>query len=257
MAPYYTIMKLPGESKAEFIQMLPFTPRRRDNLASWLVARSDGERYGQLVAFEFPKQKLVFGPRQVVARINQDQVISPQITLWNQQGSEVIQGTLMVIPIEESLLYVRPLYLRAQQGRIPELTRVIVAYQNSIVMDRSLDAALARLFSPEAVRARRAQPQNTALLPDSGPPAGAAVTPDGVAPSPAGVGAGTTAVPPPVPPLPDAIAALPPAQLAAEAQATYLRAIEAQRAGDWAKYGAEITRLGQILDLIARPPSRR
>ncbi len=135
MSPYYTIMKLPGEQRAEFIQMLPFTPRRRDNLASWLVARSDGEQYGQLMAFEFPKQKLVFGPRQVVARINQDQVIAPQITLWNQQGSEVIQGTLMVIPIEESLLYVRPMYLRAQAGRIPELTRVIVAYQNSIVME--------------------------------------------------------------------------------------------------------------------------
>ena len=142
MSPYYTIMKLPGEQRAEFIQMLPFTPRRRDNLASWLVARSDGDKYGQLMAFEFPKQKLVFGPRQVVARINQDQVIAPQITLWNQQGSEVIQGTLMVIPIEESLLYVRPMYLRAQAGRIPELTRVIVAYQNSIVMERTLDAAL-------------------------------------------------------------------------------------------------------------------
>src|SRR6185503_3772659 len=138
--------RLPGETRAEFIQMLPFTPRRRDNLASWMVARSDGEYYGQLLVFQFPKQKLVFGPRQVVARINQDQVISPQITLWNQQGSEVIQGTLMVIPIEESLLYVRPLYLRAQAGRIPELTRVIVAYQNTIVMERTLDAALARLF---------------------------------------------------------------------------------------------------------------
>ena len=119
--------------------MLPFTPRRRDNLASWMVARSDGEHYGKLLVFQFPKQTLVFGPQQVVARINQDQVISPQITLWNQQGSQVIQGTLMVIPIEESLIYVRPLYLRAQAGRIPELTRVIVAYQNRIVMEPTLD----------------------------------------------------------------------------------------------------------------------
>jgi hypothetical protein len=92
MQPYYTIMRLPGEKEAEFIQMLPFTPRRRDNLAAWLVARSDGEHYGRLGVFEFPKQKLVFGPRQVVARIAQDQVISPQITLWNQQGSQVIWG---------------------------------------------------------------------------------------------------------------------------------------------------------------------
>ena len=255
MTPYYTIMTLPGETRAEFIQMLPFTPRRRDNLASWLVARSDGDKYGQLMSFEFPKQKLVFGPRQVVARINQDQVISPQITLWNQQGSEVIQGTLMVIPIEESLLYVRPMYLRAQQGRIPELTRVIVAYQNTIVMERTLDAALARLFSPEAIRARRAQPQDAAMV---NVDATAPVTGTPAAP-PAGAASATSGAPgtPTAPPVPSGIAALPPAQLAAEAQATYQRAIEAQRAGDWAKYGAEITRLGQVLELIARAASPR
>ncbi len=165
MQPYYTIMRLPGEAEPEFIQMLPFTPRNRDNLAAWLVARSDGEHYGRLRVFEFPKQKLVFGPRQVVARISQDQTIAPQITLWNQQGSEVIWGTLMVIPIEESLIYVRPLYLRAQGGRIPELTRVIVAYNNQIVMEPTLEAALARLFGgtapqpePETEQVRRDTP---------------------------------------------------------------------------------------------------
>ena len=119
MQPYYTIMRLPGEKDAEFIQMLPFTPRRRDNLAAWLVARSDGEHYGKLRVFEFPKQKLVFGPRQVVARIAQDQAISPQITLWNQQGSQVIWGTLMVIPIEESLIYVRPLTCARRADAFP------------------------------------------------------------------------------------------------------------------------------------------
>jgi uncharacterized membrane protein (UPF0182 family) len=150
MEPYYTIMRLPGAADAEFIQMLPFTPRRKDNLAAWMVARSDGDHYGKLLVFQFPKQKVVFGPRQVVARINQDQEISPQITLWNQQGSEVIQGTLLVIPIEESLLYVRPLYLRAAGGKIPELKRVIVAYQNRIVMDDTLDKALERVFRPGA-----------------------------------------------------------------------------------------------------------
>ena len=142
MQPYYTIMRLPGEAEPEFIQMLPFTPRSRDNLAAWLAARSDGEHYGTLRVFQFPKQKVIFGPRQVVARISQDQTIAPQITLWNQQGSQVIWGTLMVIPIEESLIYVRPLYLRASGGRIPELTRVIVAYQNQIVMEETLDAGL-------------------------------------------------------------------------------------------------------------------
>jgi uncharacterized membrane protein (UPF0182 family) len=217
MVPYYTIMKLPGENSAEFIQMLPFTPRRRDNLASWLVARSDPEAYGQLVVFQFPKQKLIFGPRQVVSRINQDQVIAPQITLWNQQGSEVIQGTLMVVPIEESLIYIRPLYLRAQAGRIPELTRVIVAYQNQIVMERTLEAGLARIF---------------------GTPAPAA---------PPGEGAQTTTAPAAPESAPSATAAAGAPNLAAEAVATYERALAAQKAGDWARYGEEIRRLGEIL----------
>jgi uncharacterized membrane protein (UPF0182 family) len=112
MQPYYTVMRLPGETRAEFIQMLPFTPSRKDNLAAWMVARSDGERYGEIEVFEFPKQKIIYGPRQIMARINQDQVISPQITLWNQQGSAVIQGTLLVIG-GRSAIYVRPLYLKA------------------------------------------------------------------------------------------------------------------------------------------------
>jgi uncharacterized membrane protein (UPF0182 family) len=220
MQPYYTIMRLPGEQEPEFIQMLPFTPRRRDNLAAWLVARSDGEHYGKLRVFEFPKQKLVFGPRQVVARIAQDQVISPQITLWNQQGSQVIWGTLMVIPIEESLIYVRPLYLRASGGRIPELTRVIVAYQNQIVMEETLDAALARIFGGGggARPASSAPTGATAAAPSATPPAGADAADRTME------------------------------TLAGEARGHYERAIEAQRAGDWAKYGEEIRLLGQALE---------
>jgi uncharacterized membrane protein (UPF0182 family) len=220
MAPYYTLMTLPGETRPEFIQMLPFTPRRRDNLASWMVARSDGAHYGRIQVYQFPKQTLVFGPRQVVARINQDQVISPQITLWSQQGSEVIQGTLMVIPIEESLIYVRPLYLRAQAGRIPELTRVIVAYQNRIVMDRTLDAAIAQLFGTEGARPAPAPPPRTE------PTQGA-----------------VEAAPAAEPTLAD---------LSEEARQTYDRALAAQRAGDWAKYGEEIRRLGEILAKMRR-----
>lgn len=164
MSPYYTMMKLPGESGAEYIQMLPYTPRQKDNLAAWMVARSDGENYGQLVVFQFPKQTVIFGPRQIAARISQDQVIAPQITLWNQQGSEVIQGSLLVIPIEESLLYIRPMYLRAANGRIPELKRVVVAYRNQIVMEDTLDASLARLFprGGAAPQTPRPQPQQAA-----------------------------------------------------------------------------------------------
>ena len=226
MEPYYTMMKLPGEQSAEFIQMLPFTPRRRDNLASWMVARSDGEHYGKLLVFQFPKQTLVFGPAQVVARINQDQVIAPQITLWNQQGSQVIQGTLMVIPIEESLIYVRPLYLRAQAGRIPELTRVIVAYQNRIVMEPTLDQAISRLFGQAD---RTAEPPR----PSASTPATAATPPSG-APAPG----------------PDTAAW---ERLATEARDTYRRALEAQKAGDWAKYGEEIRRLGELLERMRAP----
>ena len=157
MQPYYTIMRLPGETDAEFIQMLPFTPRAKDNLSAWLAARSDGEHYGKMQVFQFPKQKVIFGPRQVVARINQDQTISPQITLWNQQGSTVNFGTLLVIPIEESLLYVRPLYLRSSTGKIPELKRVIVAYNNKIVMAETLTRALVEIFDRSVA---------TALAPD-------------------------------------------------------------------------------------------
>jgi hypothetical protein len=146
MEPYYTIMRLPGEKREEFVLLLPFTPVRRDNMIAWLAARSDGADYGKLVLFEFPKGKLVFGPRQVEARIDQDAFISQQLSLWSQAGSQVIRGGLLAIPIEESLLYVQPLYLAAERGRLPELKRVIVAYGNRIAMDETLDAALQQLF---------------------------------------------------------------------------------------------------------------
>ena len=147
MEPYYTIMKLPGEDHEEYILMLPYTPKGKSNLSAWMVARSDGEQYGKLDVYTFPKQKLVFGPSQMVARINQDAEISRQISLWDQRGSSVIQGTLLVIPIEESLVYVRPLYLKADAGKIPELKRVIVGYEDSIAMERTLDEALEKIFT--------------------------------------------------------------------------------------------------------------
>ncbi len=230
MEPYYTIMKLPGEERAEFIQMLPFTPRGKNNLAAWMVARSDGEHYGKMLVFQFPKQKVVFGPSQIVARINQDQEISPQITLWNQQGSEVIQGTLLVIPIEEALLYIRPLYLRASGGRIPELKRVIVAYQNRIVMEETLDEALARLFGTP-------------------PPPEPSDAPAAVLASSAGAAADTAAAPAPAPPAGAR-------GLAQQAQEHYSRAMQAQRQGDWAAYGAAIERLGDVLSQLENTPSQ-
>jgi hypothetical protein len=164
--PYYTIMRIPGEPREEFVLLMPFTPLRRDNMIAWLAARSDGPAYGRLVAFLFPKQRLVFGPRQIAARIDQDAVISQQLTLWSQRGSTVIRGSLLAIPVEESLLYVQPLYLAAEKGSIPELKRVIVAYGNQIAMDETFNAALQAIFGrrPESatVRAVRSGPADAA-----------------------------------------------------------------------------------------------
>jgi uncharacterized protein len=154
--PYHTIMRLPQEKQEEFILMLPFTPGRKDNLSAWMAARNDGDNYGRLVVYRFPKQKLVYGPRQIVARINQDAEISRQISLWDQRGSQVKQGNLMIIPVEEALLYIRPLYLRAESGKIPELKRVIVAYENQIAMEESLDAAIDKIFKGGLLPASKA-----------------------------------------------------------------------------------------------------
>jgi hypothetical protein len=140
------IMKLPGENKEEFVLMLPYTPKGKNNMISWIAARSDGEHYGELVNYRFPKDSLAYGPSQIVSRINQRTEISRQISLWDQSGSEVLQGNLYVIPIEESILYVRPLYLRAQDSRMPELKRVIVAHKESIAMEPTLDQALQSIF---------------------------------------------------------------------------------------------------------------
>ncbi len=224
MEPYYTIMRLPGEEKAEFIQMLPFTPRGRNNLAAWMVARSDSDVYGRMLVFQFPKQKLIFGPSQVAARINQDQEISPQITLWNQQGSEVIQGTLLVIPIEEALLYVRPIYLRASGGRIPELKQVVVGYQNQIVMEATLDLALERLFGGATPRPSPTTPST--ILADTAP------TSDQSPPRLVETRASASGT------------------LTQQAQEYYTLALEAQRDGDWARYGEEIERLGEVLQRL-------
>src|SRR5207237_4902057 len=147
MEPYFTIMRLPGETREEFMLLSLFNPSRRDNMIAWLAARSDPPNYGRLIVYNFPKQKLVYGPRQIEARIDQDPVISQQLTLWNQRGSTVIRGSLLAIPVDKSLIYVQPLYLAAsEQGALPELRRVIVAYGNPIAMEPTLEQSLARIF---------------------------------------------------------------------------------------------------------------
>jgi uncharacterized membrane protein (UPF0182 family) len=142
-------MKLPGGTSEEFILFQVYTPTSRNNLIGGLFARSDGENYGKLLMFELPKQKLIYGPEQIEALINQEPRISQQISLWNREGSRVLQGNLLVIPVEQSLLYVEPLYLEATENSLPTLVRVIAAYENQIVMNQTLKGALDAIFKPE------------------------------------------------------------------------------------------------------------
>jgi uncharacterized membrane protein (UPF0182 family) len=216
----HMVMRLPEEKQAEFILMVPFTPRGKDNLASWMVARNDGVHYGELVVYRFPKQSLVFGPTQIVNRINQDTEIARQIALWDQGGSQVIRGNLLVIPIEESLIYVMPLYLRAQGGRIPELKRVVVAYQNRVVMEETLDAGLTQLFGGAGAATR--EPPRAAGAANAAPAMNARA-----------------------------------ADLARRANESFRRAVEAQRAGDWARYGEELRRLEDVLRQLQAAVERK
>ncbi|MBD2354025.1 UPF0182 family protein [Tolypothrix sp. FACHB-123] len=151
--PYYLITSLPTVPFEEFILLLPYTPKERTNLIAWLAARSDVENYGKLFLYVFPKERLVYGPEQIEARINQDPVISQQISLWNRQGSRAVQGNLLVIPIEQSLLYVEPIYLEAAQNSLPTLVRVVIAYENRIVMTQTLEQGLQAIFQPQVTPA--------------------------------------------------------------------------------------------------------
>ena len=214
MEPYFTIMRLPGEAKEEFILLTLFNPSRRDNMIAWLAARSDPPSYGRLVVYNFPKQKNVYGPRLIDARIDQDPIISQQLALWNQRGSTVIRGSLLAIPIDQSLIYVQPLYLAAsEQGALPELRRVIVAYGNQIAMEATLEQSLSRIFGGRPA------------TPSAGAPAAASAPADGVA------GA---------------------RQLGQRALEIWMRAQEALRRGDWAAYGAEQKRLEEALRALTQ-----
>ncbi|MBI2216523.1 MAG: UPF0182 family protein [Candidatus Rokubacteria bacterium] len=232
MEPYYTIMRLPNEQREEFILLTLFNPTRRDNMIAWLAARSDPPNYGKLIVYNFPKQKLVYGPRQIDARIDQDPVISQQLSLWNQRGSSVIRGSLLAIPIDQSLIYVQPLYLAAsEQGALPELRRVIVAFGNQIAMEPTLEQSLARIFGArlpaESPRAAAAPVPAPAPPPGVARPPGAAVPPGAAEPSP------------------DVRA------LGQRAWEIWGRSQEALKRGDWAAYGAEQKRLEETLRALA------
>ncbi len=145
--PYYVTMRLGDEARPEFVLILPFTPASRENMVAWMAARNDAPHYGELLVYRFPKERNVFGPMQVESRISQEPTISQQLTLWNQQGSQVIRGNLLVIPMENALLYVEPLFLQAERSQLPELKRVIVASGSRIIIDETLEAAVAKLFA--------------------------------------------------------------------------------------------------------------
>jgi uncharacterized membrane protein (UPF0182 family) len=147
MDSYYVIMRLPEWQREELLLMVPFTPAGRDNMVAWMHVQCDGEDYGQIGVFKFPKDSLVYGPFQVEARMNQTPDISQQLSLWDQRGSNVIRGNLLVIPIDQNLLYVAPLYLQAETGKIPELKRVIVAYGERVVMAETLDRGLQQVLA--------------------------------------------------------------------------------------------------------------
>jgi len=213
--PYYIIMRLPGEEEAEFALVMPFTPRQKDNLISWMAARSDGENYGKLRLYEFPKQELVFGPSQIEARIDQNTEISQQFSLWDQRGSSVKRGNLLVIPIDGSLLYVKPIYLSAESAELPELKRVVVANGDRVIMRQTLDAALAAIFGDSTgvasvpADSRRERSEETAV----------------------------------------------PANLARRARETYDRAQRALQQGDWSEYGRAIDELDTLLEQLEREAS--
>jgi uncharacterized membrane protein (UPF0182 family) len=170
MTPYYTIMKLAEVGRQEeFILMVPFSPAKKENMIAWLAARCDEPNYGKLLVFDFPKQKLVYGPQQIESRINQDPDISKQITLWNQGGSRVIWGSLLVIPVEQSLIYVQPLYIAAESGGVPELKRVLVSYGNNIAMEETLEKSLNVIFGGSS-QPRQVEQQISPAKPGSAAP---------------------------------------------------------------------------------------
>jgi uncharacterized protein len=149
--PYYIIMRLPGAKSEEFILMLPLTPSRKDNMVAWMCARCDGPNYGQLLVYTLSKEKLIYGPMQIEARINQQPNISAELTLWGQQGSSVIRGNLLIIPIAHSFIYVEPVYLQSEQSQMPQLKRVIAVQDGHLEMEKNLDTALRAVFSAGGV----------------------------------------------------------------------------------------------------------
>ncbi len=242
--PYYQMLALPGETKTESALLLPFSPLSKQNMTSLLVARQDGEDYGKLLTVDFPKDEQVFGPAQIEARIDTAPEISSQLTLWSQGGSKVIRGNLLVVPVADSVMYFEPLYLQAEQNSIPQLTRVIVAYNDKVVMEPTLSDGLVKIFGQGAAIG------TTTTQTDGG----TTTTGGGTTTTTTQPGSTTTTVPPAstTTTTSGTGTTLPtdPAALIALANQLYGQALEAQRAGDWAQYGRLISELGQVLQAL-------
>ncbi len=209
--PYYVVMKPIGQKMSQFLLMQPLNPAKKNNMIAWVYAVSDLENYGQLNVFKFPKEKLLFGPFQIESRIDQDPAISQQLTLWSQEGSQVIRGNLLVIPIEDGLLYVEPVYLQASKSEIPELKRVVVAYGSDIAMEESLEKSLAKIFVGEE-EIKEAPPKVAEEKKEE---------------------------------VEEEIKSL--QELITEANQSFTEALELQKEGKWAEYGEEIKNLEKIL----------
>jgi len=220
MEPYYIIMCLPDEEKEEFLLMLPFTPVNKNNTIGWLAARSDGENYGKLLVYLFPKERLVYGPSQIENRIGQDTVITEQLALWGRGGSRVIRGNLLLIPLGKSILYVEPVFLQAEAGGLPQMKRVIVVAGEQIAMELTLAESLTAIFLPEFLSGDEAPPTEVV-------------------------------VEPPTLPEPEESVAADIANLIEEAQLHYNQAQQYLQAGDWAGYGRELDALETVLSQLA------
>ncbi len=224
MEPTYYIAKLPGEEKAEFFNSIPFTPKSKKNMTALLIARNDGEHYGELVLYQFPKNKTVYGPEQIEAQIDQNTEISKEFSLWNSAGTKYSRGNMFVIPVNSSILYVEPVYLEATNSSIPEVKRIIVAYGDRIAYEETLEECLVSLFGEEAAAAIDTSDESVVQEPSTGDDSSQ-------------TGQTTTN--------------LSQSELIQNAVTAYDNAQAAVQSGDWAGYGRYMEELEQILNELA------
>ena len=221
--PNYVTMKLWGEKNPEFAIIVPYMPLGRDNLIGWMAGRCDPANYGELLVYQFPKQKLIYGPAQIEALIDQNPEISAQLSLWSQRGSDVIRGDLLVIPVGKSLLYVQPLYLKAENGELPELKRVVVSTGGRVAWDDTFGGALENLIGQKVMTATGTKVNINGKKDDKTPDAAESASVSGSV-----------------------------AELAKRAQTLFDSAQSAQRQGDWAKYGSDIKKLGEVISQLEK-----